>query len=57
MSVPKNSQDMTNNENVELEKLLDKFEPNMLNGYEELSNKCDVIIKKIKSRKSQTKIL
>lgn len=50
MAAPKiNNVENTTNEASDLE----KFDPNMMNSYEELSEKCDVVIKKIKNRKSK----
>lgn len=50
MSVQKNNnlENVASNENTE-----EKFDPNVMNSYQELSEKCDVVIKKIKNRKSK----
>ena len=38
--------------NNEVSEVTENFDTNVINKYQELNNKCDVVIKKIKSRKS-----
>jgi hypothetical protein len=51
MSAQKNNivEAAPSNDNIEIE----KFDANMMHSYEELNDKCDVVIKKIKNRKSK----
>lgn len=51
MSGQKNNTIETTPSNESLE--LEKFDASMMDSYQELNDKCDVLIKKIKNRKSK----